>query len=139
MGIILDTSLLIATERGKFEFPAFLNLHSATPVAISAITASELLHGVERATDIAIRRRRSEYVEALLAQMPIAPFGLPEARFHAHLWADLIRRGLLIGSHDMIIAATALSLGFSVATLNRREFERVPALGLVPAESYVLP
>lgn len=51
MGLILDSSLLIADERGKFEMPGFLRQSSALRPVIAAITASELLHGVERAQD----------------------------------------------------------------------------------------
>ena len=41
------------------------------------------------------------------------------------------KKGLIIGAHDLQIAATALSLGYSLATLNRDEFSRVPGLELV--------
>src|SRR2546421_124724 len=101
MGVILDTSLLIAAERGKFDLPAFLLAQGAVPVAISALTASELLHGVERATEVGIRRRRGEFVEALLARLPVATFGLPEARHHARVWVHLSARGKPVGSHDL--------------------------------------
>jgi len=48
------------------------------------------------------------------------------ARVHARLWADLAAAGQLIGPHDLILAATALALGWSVATYNAHEFTRVP-------------
>jgi predicted nucleic acid-binding protein len=44
------------------------------------------------------------------------PFGLPEARRHAELWAALAASGKLIGPHDMLVSATALALGYSLAT-----------------------
>jgi len=51
MGLILDTSILVADERGKFDMPGFFS-HCASPQPlITALTASELLHGVERAQD----------------------------------------------------------------------------------------
>ncbi len=64
----------------------------------------------------------------------IIPFAEAQAEHHARGWADLETRGLLIGAHDLQIAATALSLGYSVATLNEREFARVPGLLVVRVE-----
>jgi hypothetical protein len=55
MGLILDSSLLIADERGKFDMAGFLRQFSALQPLITSIIASELLHGVERAQDPARR------------------------------------------------------------------------------------
>ena len=57
-------------------------------------------------------------------------FGIPEARAHARLWAHLSVEGQPIAPYDLLVAATALSLGFSLATLNKEEFKRVPGLTL---------
>lgn len=132
--MILDTSILIAAERRTIRFEAFLEKLGDEPVAMAAITASELLHGCHSATDAGTRARRSAFVEALFDIIPVIPFGLPEARRHAALWADLIREGAMIGPHDLLIAATALAQGQPVATLNGREFARVPGLRLVPVK-----
>ena len=129
--MILDTSILIGAERGTIRFEAFLEKLGDEPVAMAAITASELLHGCHRATDAGTRARRSAFVDALFDIIPVLPFGLPEARRHAALWADLIREGAMIGPHDLLIAATSLAHGQPLATLNRREFARVPGLRLV--------
>lgn len=45
----------------------------------------------------------------------------------------------MIGAHDLLIAATALARGYGVATLNRREFARVPGLHLVSLERFAIP
>ena len=137
MGVILDSSVLIAAERGTVRFDALLASLGSAPIAMAAITASELLHGCHRAADPAIRQRRSAYVEALLEIVPVAPFGLAEARRHAQLWADLARQGSLVGAYDMLIGATALARGDSVATLNRTEFARIPGLRLRPLEGFM--
>ena len=50
MGLILDSSVLIAAERKRFDMDAFIEAEAPTDaVFISTITASELLHGVHRA------------------------------------------------------------------------------------------
>lgn len=130
MSVLLDTAVLIAAERGTFDMPSFLAALGDATVAIAAVTASELLHGVERARDGDIRQRRSAFVEGVLLNVPVIPFGLAEARAHARIWAALSAAGVLIGAHDLQIAATALVAGSAVATLNVSEFGRVPGLML---------
>lgn len=137
MGVILDTSLLIGAERGTIRFEAFLEPLGDEPVGIAAITAAELLHGCHRAKDSGVRARRAAFVEAVLELMPTIPFGLPEARRHAELWAELARGGTLISPYDMLIAATALASGWGIATLNTGEFKRVAGLRLVPLTRFV--
>ena len=95
--------------------------------AISVITVSELLHGVHRATS-ANRTRRRAFVEHLLAGFEPVPITETVARVHAEVWAELSRRGQVIGAHDLWIAATALAHGFAVATRDRADFGRVRGL-----------
>lgn len=128
--MILDTSVLIAAERGAVKLEPLLLSLAEEQVRIAAITASELLHGCHRATNADLRARRFAFVDALLGLIPTLPFGLNEARRHAELWAHLAREGTMIGPHDLLIGATALATGHSVATLNRREFALVPGLRL---------
>lgn len=130
MSVLLDTAVLIAAERGTFDMPGYLAALGDAPVAVAAITASELLHGVERARDAAVRQRRSAFVEGVLENVPVIPFGLAEARAHARIWAELAAAGALIGAHDLQIAATSLVAGSEIATLNVKEFRRVSGLAL---------
>lgn len=49
MGLLIDSSVIIALER-RGDAPQDLSAHDAgEPVALAAVTASELLVGVERA------------------------------------------------------------------------------------------
>jgi predicted nucleic acid-binding protein len=43
-----------------------------------------------------------------------------------------------VGPYDMLVGATALAQGYALATLNRRQFARVPSprLRLVPTERF---
>ena len=136
MGLILDSSVLIADERGKFDMPGLLSQFSRAEPVIAAVTASELLHGVERAQDAVRKTRRQRHVEQILATLFIQPFDLAEARVHARIWADLETRGLMIGPHDLQIAATSLANGHEVATLNVLEFQRVSGLQVIDATPF---
>ena len=124
MGILLDTSLLIAAERGE------LDLREATgdtEVAMAAVTAHELSRGVGRLSVGLSRMRAERWLEALLDVLPVVPYDQEVARVHAALWIDLSRRGLTLGPYDQMIAATALHLDFGLATRDRA-FGRVPGL-----------
>jgi tRNA(fMet)-specific endonuclease VapC len=136
MGLILDTSILVANERGKFDLPGFLRQFPSTQPMIAAVTASELLHGVERAQDPVRRAWRDDQVERILDAVYVQPFDLAQARCHARIWADLEMRGLMIGAHDLQIAAAGLALGHDVATLNAREFQRVVGLRVLDASAF---
>jgi tRNA(fMet)-specific endonuclease VapC len=130
MGLVLASSSLIADERGRFDLIGFLRQFPNSQPVIAAVTASELLHGVERAVDAGRKARRQQHVERILASIFVQSFDLPQARYRARIWADLVSRGMMIGSHDLLIAATALSLGHDVGTLNVSEFRRVAGLNV---------
>lgn len=128
MGILIDSSVFIAAERGRLSLAEHVPRQEQEPVAISALTASELLHGVHRAADPQRRTQRGRFVEGILARFPVVEFGLEAARVHARLWADLLARGEAVGAHDLIIGATAIAMEFQVATVNARDFQRIPGL-----------
>jgi tRNA(fMet)-specific endonuclease VapC len=134
MGMILDSSILVAFERRRFDLERLLTDRS--PVAIAAVTAAELLIGVHRADTPERRSRREAFVENLFARMPIIPFDLPQARLYAIQFAELSARGETIGDRDLQIAVMALSLDYELATLNVREFKRVSGLRLVDVAGY---
>jgi predicted nucleic acid-binding protein len=124
MGLVLDTGIIIRAERGgSLDFSPWADHGDAF---ISAITVSELLVGVHRADSDARRARRAAFVEAILARLPALDFTAETARVHAGLFAGLSQHGQMIGAHDLIIAATALSHGCAVLTTNAAEFARVP-------------
>jgi len=137
MGLILDTSILIAAEKLRFDLQALLEDQEDTSVYLASITASELLHGVHRAASPRQREKRSAFVEDALLTFPILPFDLSIARCHARIWAALEKEGRSIGYYDLVIAATALEHGHSIATLNESEFSRVPGLSLLDVSAFL--
>ena len=128
MGVIVDSSVFIASERGAFDLKAELETRTADPVGISAITVSELLHGVQRATQSAVKARREAFVERILASLTILPFDEVVARVHARLWSTLAASGISLGAHDLMLGATALACGWAVATRDTRSFPKIAGL-----------
>lgn len=123
--LILDTGALIALERADLDQADVLP--DDADVAISAITASELLVGVELA-DASHRERRSEIVEGTIERVEIIEFDLEIARHHALLLAHARRAGQPRGAHDLQIAATARATGRTLITTDGRAFEALPAV-----------
>ena len=131
MDILIDSSVLIAAERGALDLDALLEAHRADEVGIAAITASELLHGVHRLSSAVRRARTHGLVERLLARLPVVAFDLDVARVHAMLSAELRSMGAAVGSHDLLIAATALQRGAAVATRDLRSFPKIHGLDVL--------
>ena len=129
MGTLIDTSVLIPVERGE------LNLRDVAdpdePLAMAAVTASELLFGLHAAKDVVRRARIERSVERMIAALVVVPFTLEIARLHAQLSADLEARGARVGMHDLMIAATAVWLDYRIATRDVRSFPKIKGLDVV--------
>ncbi len=141
MGTLLDTTVFIELERAiaAAREAAVLDevfsrlaseLGDSDEVGISAITASELLHGVHRAAPDR-RPRREAFVELVLTAFPPMPFDVLTARTHARLWAALASAGTDVGAHDRVVAATAIAAGWRVGTANVRHFDHIAGLDVV--------
>jgi tRNA(fMet)-specific endonuclease VapC len=128
MGVLIDASVLIDHKRGRVDLAERVRGREDEPFFLSVITASELLHGVHRATDPGTRARRSAFVEGVLGSLPLLSIEVATARMHASLWAELAGRGHPIGPHDLWLAASCLSHGLKLVTSNLRELRRVPGL-----------
>ena len=131
MGTLIDTSVLVAAQRGDLDFDALLKKHGDDDVAVATICASELLHGPHRMTNAVARARAERTIEALLDCFSMIDFDLEIARLHARLGADLAAKGTAVGAHDLMVAATALSLDYRIATRDRRSFPKIPGLDVV--------
>jgi tRNA(fMet)-specific endonuclease VapC len=130
MGVIADTSVFIRAERAGAQ-----KLAGAFPIeeeaGVSTITIAELLEGVHHAHSPALAERRRGRIRSIAADFAMFAFTYEIAEVHARVRADLRKRGALIGAHDLIIAATALHLGWRVVTANADEFGRIPELVVI--------
>ncbi len=130
MGVLFDTSVLIGLERASSRLDKFILGREGEAFGVSAITVSELLHGVHRADSEKRRIIREAFVEKIIEVFPVFPFDLSTARIYAGIWASLAKRGKVVGAHDLIIAATCISLGFSLATLDLRDYGLIEGLNI---------
>ena len=111
MGLLIDTSAVVALERGASNWEDAL---SEEPVAVPAIVYAELLVGVRLADTPERAASRQKKIDAMIARAPVIEFCSEAAERWAHVFADLRRAGTVIPSNDLVVAATALNVGFGV-------------------------
>jgi tRNA(fMet)-specific endonuclease VapC len=135
MGLILDSSVVIAAERrGDTVEQLIARIMKTTgdqEAALSAISLTELIHGIYRAQTPEIRQRREAFINELLSDLTVYPYTKETALWAGKLDGEQQSRGVVIPFGDLLIGATALSLGFKLLTGNLRDFQRIPGLSVV--------
>ena len=128
MGILIDSSVLIEWERQKFNIKDLIASREEEAFFISVVTVSELLHGVHRAKDSKQRMHRSAFVETVISEFEALEIDVQTARIHGEISAELAKKGVVVGSQDLWIGCSAIAHGLGVATINVRDFKRIPGL-----------
>ena len=126
--VILETTFLIDLEREITRDEAgpaqrFLERHGVDPFYLTFTIAGELAAGFE-AND------RGRW-EAFLAPFHVLPCTHDVCWRYGRIFRNLREAGLLIGTNDIWIAATALAFGMPVVTANERHYRRVADLSVV--------
>jgi tRNA(fMet)-specific endonuclease VapC len=123
--IILDTGILIASEKRKLDLESIVG-HDEP--AIAAMTAMELLVGVERWTPES-RDEEALLIEGDFTSFPIEAYTLEVARLHAILSNHVRKIGRPRSPHDLIIAATAGVTGRTLLTTDAKAgFDELPGV-----------
>jgi tRNA(fMet)-specific endonuclease VapC len=135
MGVVLDSSVLIASERrGETVKQVIQRVRAAygeTESALSVVSIIELTHGIYRAKTAEDRDQRTAFTDELCRDMVVQPVTLAIARLAGKIEGEQAAMGISIAFEDLVIGATALYLGFEVATLNRTHFHLIPDLKVV--------
>jgi tRNA(fMet)-specific endonuclease VapC len=135
VGIILDSSVIIAAERRGHTVREILEqvkaVRGETGIGVSVVSIAELVHGVYRAKSQAQQQRRLEFIERLSSDLPVHPVTLDIARLAGRIEGQQEAIGVQFAFEDLLTGATALHLGYEVATLNLRDFQKIPGLSVV--------
>lgn len=107
--------------RGEGRVAERLRGTSPQRVALPAVVVYEIRFGLRRAG----RELQLSDFEALVQATTVLPFDDEAASHASSIRIDLESRGLPIGPHDLLIAATARRHGRVLVTHNTREFSRV--------------
>ncbi len=135
MGLILDSSVIIAGERRGHTVRQILEQfktgYGEIEIGLSVVTIVELTHGIQRAGSEERQQRRQAFVDELIRDVPVHPVTIETARLAGRIEGDQAAHGVTIAFEDLLIAATALQLGFAVVTGNIGHFEHIPGLKVV--------
>ena len=140
MGVVVDTSALVAAERrretdasgAQLSWDSLLGRLANEYAVLPAAAYAELLVGVHLASSATQAAARRARVEALVARVPIVDFNAAIARQWARVYAELRHAGEPIPTNGLAVAATALHLGFTVLVgpSGERHFRRVSGLAV---------
>jgi tRNA(fMet)-specific endonuclease VapC len=134
-GVILDSSVIIGAERREQTVRQILEQvrvsQGEIEIGVSVVTIAELVHGAYRAKTPARQEQRLEFIERLSSDVPVHPVSLDIARLAGRIEGQEEAKGIQFAFEDLLIGATALYLDYAVATLNLRDFQRVPGLSVV--------
>jgi tRNA(fMet)-specific endonuclease VapC len=128
MTYLLDTDICIyiMRQRPRQVFERFRQ-EGVGRVGISSISVAELSYGVAKSQRAA---QNARVLDEFLYPLTVHAFDKPAAHAYGRLRALLERQGSSIGSHDLFIAAHALSLKATLVSNNISEFGRIPGLKL---------
>ena len=126
MKYMLDTNVCIDYMRGTDQgIKNRLLACKEDELCISSITLSELLYGVNRSSE-PVKNRNALY--KLLVKIEVINYGTEASEFYGIIRNELVRRGMVIGALDMLIAAHAMSNKLVLITHNTAEFGRISGL-----------
>jgi len=125
---VLDTDISIFLLRGRAATAVErLRKVDENDVAVAAVTAAELRFGAVHSGN---PRGNLEQVERFLAPLALLPFDDHAALHFAIIKQQLAKAGFLIGTMELLIAATVRAHGATLVTNNVREFSRVSGLAV---------
>ncbi len=124
-GYMLDSNICIYLTSGRFPQLDRRVAGEAERLCLSSIALGELSFGVEKSDRI---ERNRKGLDLLLANLDVVAFDAAAARHYGEIRAYLEKAGTPCGANDMLIGAHARSLGLTLVTNNRREFDRMPGL-----------
>jgi tRNA(fMet)-specific endonuclease VapC len=126
LGIVLDSSAIIAAERKKLDLSAFideiLRAHGTVDFSLSPVTVAELVHGIFRAKTEEASARRRGFVEELIALIPVHPMTTRTAWLAGQIEGEEASRGNVLPLHDLLIAAAAIEQGYACSDSQRSAF-----------------
>jgi tRNA(fMet)-specific endonuclease VapC len=125
MRYLLDTNIvsdLVRNPQGKVA--QHIRKVGEAQVCTSIIVAAELRYGATKKGS----PRLSAQLEAVLGALEVLPLETPADTAYGGLRTRLEQAGRPIGANDLLIAAQALSLGYTIITDNEKEFAHVEDL-----------
>ncbi len=124
---LLDTDTIIYSLIGIPAVVENMRAHAADPKAISVITYGELVYGAEKSQKISQNLAKAHRIREIF---PVIELSCSIMDTFGNLKAELGRNGEVVDDFDLIIAATAITMGYSVVSNNEKHFSKIHDLSL---------
>ena len=118
-----DVCIRVLKKRNREFINRFVEMHKV--MAVSSVTVFELYAGAENYDD---KNHRCGVIDEFLALLEVITFDAKAAREAGEIHGQLMRKGMRIGSYDVLSAGLARSRKLIIATNNLREYARVEGL-----------
>lgn len=130
---LLDTDIIIYSLKGNKKVVDNIRLHADSPKAISVITYGELVYGAKKSQQM---ENNLAKVHRLREIFPIVQISCAIMDTFGSLKAKLNSKGTVVDDFDLLIAATAKTIGYCVVSNNEKHFSKIPGLML---ENWTIP
>ena len=126
MNYLLDTNICIYIIKQK-PIGVLKRFETISPldIGISMITVAELEYGVQKSL---FPQQNQDALNKFLSPLMPYDFDFNASQVYGSIRSNLEKKGITIGSLDMLIAAHVLSLNCTLVTNNEKEFNRVENL-----------
>jgi tRNA(fMet)-specific endonuclease VapC len=124
---LIDTDTVIYALKGDEQVLKHFRETAAQPKALSVVTYGELLYWALKSQR---RQENLAKVRRLQEIFPIVEATNAIMETYAAIKAAVETRGKPLDGFDLVIAATAISLGYRLVTNNERHFRRIEELKL---------
>jgi len=126
--IIVDTDVVIDFFNGVSPGAEVMSsLISRQEVALTSISVFELCAGIEG-------KRRLNQIETLIQSVTILPLDVIEAVIAGKIYTQLKSKGQLVGTHDILIAATCVANSVPLYPKNVAHFSKIEDIQILSKE-----
>jgi len=125
---LLDTDTLIYALKGESAVLNNFKEYAAEPKAVSVITYGELIFGAQASQRVTENLAKVYRLKEIFPLIDVTPAIMD---IFGALKADLRKNGAPMDDFDLLIGATALTLGYRVVSNNERHYAKIPGLEVV--------
>jgi predicted nucleic acid-binding protein len=121
---LIDTDIASYAIKGFEKIAHSFIVHTTDELYISSITYAELMFGAVRKKSYKLKN----LVTAFTKRLRMVDFDEACSERYAEIRADLEKSGTALDHMDILIAATAMSIGAILVTHNTKHFARIKGL-----------
>jgi tRNA(fMet)-specific endonuclease VapC len=125
---LLDTDTLIYSLKGESAVLDNFRQHAADPKAVSVITYGELVFGAQASQRVTENLAKVYRLKEIFPLVDVTPAIMD---IFGALKAELRKNGTPVDDFDLLIGATAITMGYRVVTNNERRYTKIPGLEVV--------